>query len=49
MSIFIANLAFTSPESLELAKIGVLGGSLASAIVGVIVLRSVPIDDAAGD
>ena len=40
MSIFIASLAFTDYEVLGLAKIGVIVGSLLSAIVGILVLRS---------
>jgi NhaA family Na+:H+ antiporter len=40
MSIFIASLAFIEPEALQLAKIGIIVGSLASAIVGILVLRS---------
>jgi NhaA family Na+:H+ antiporter len=40
MSLFIANLAFTnSPELLEAAKIGILGGSLIAGVVGFILLR----------
>ena len=41
MSIFIAGLAFDTPENLEIAKVGILLGSLASGIMGVIVLLSV--------
>lgn len=40
MSLFIANLAFTSPELLDIAKVGILSGSLISGIVGFIILRS---------
>ncbi|MDX1578185.1 MAG: Na+/H+ antiporter NhaA [Gemmatimonadota bacterium] len=39
MSIFIANLAFTDDQVLETAKLGILVGSLASAVVGVLILR----------
>lgn len=40
MSLFISSLAFpTSPALVEEAKLGVLGGSLFSAIVGALVLR----------
>ena len=42
MSIFIASLAFVDPEVLDNAKIGIIIGSLASAIVGIIVLRMGP-------
>jgi NhaA family Na+:H+ antiporter len=34
MSIFIANLAFTQDQQLSAAKLGVLAGSLASAVLG---------------
>ncbi len=39
MSIFIASLAFVDPASLDLAKIGVVVGSLVSAVLGIVVLR----------
>jgi len=40
MAIFIASLAFTtSPEYLDSAKIGILIGSLISAIIGYSILR----------
>jgi len=42
MSIFIASLAFTDFVVLDNAKIGIIVGSLASAVVGIIVLRSGP-------
>ena len=42
MSIFIASLAFTDFAVLDNAKIGIIVGSLASAIAGIIVLRSGP-------
>jgi NhaA family Na+:H+ antiporter len=42
MSIFIASLAFTESDVLDLAKIGIIFGSLASAIAGIVVLRSGP-------
>ncbi|MFO7588119.1 MAG: Na+/H+ antiporter NhaA [Gemmatimonadota bacterium] len=48
MSIFIASLAFIDAAVLDMAKIGIIVGSLASAIVGIVVLRSVPAP-AAGD
>ncbi|MBK9097556.1 MAG: Na+/H+ antiporter NhaA [bacterium] len=40
MSLFIAGLAFSDPELLDLAKIGILTGSLLSGIVGFVFLRS---------
>lgn len=40
MSLFIGNLAFTGPEQIAAVKIGVLGGSILSAIIGVFILRS---------
>jgi NhaA family Na+:H+ antiporter len=40
MSLFIAGLAFGYPELLDLAKIGVLSGSLVSGIVGYIMLKA---------
>ena len=40
MSLFIANLAFTSPELLNISKVGILTGSLLSGIVGFIILKS---------
>ena len=39
MSLFIGNLAFTGPERLAEVKIGVLGGSVISGIVGYLLLR----------
>lgn len=42
MSLFIAGLAFTDPELLDLSKIGVLTGSLLSGLVGFIFLKSMP-------
>jgi NhaA family Na+:H+ antiporter len=42
MSIFIASLAFTDYAVLDNAKIGIIVGSLASAVAGIIVLRSGP-------
>ena len=47
MSLFIAQLGFpTSPELVDEAKLGVLLGSLASALLGYIVLRSAATDPA---
>ena len=40
MSLFIANLAFKFPELLDIAKVGILSGSLLSGIVGFIILKS---------
>ncbi|OBX23317.1 MULTISPECIES: Na+/H+ antiporter NhaA [Bizionia] len=43
MAIFIASLAFSShPEYIDSAKIGILVGSLISAIIGYIILRYAP-------
>ena len=39
MSLFIGNLAFVDPEQIAAVKFGVLGGSLVSAITGIVVLR----------
>jgi len=39
MSLFIANLAFASPELLDIAKVGILSGSLISGIVGFLILK----------
>jgi NhaA family Na+:H+ antiporter len=40
MSLFIANLAFTSPEHLDPAKIGILIGSFIAGVVGFFILRA---------
>ncbi|MDP2366049.1 MAG: Na+/H+ antiporter NhaA, partial [Ignavibacteria bacterium] len=40
MSLFIANLAFSSPELLNISKVGILCGSILSGIVGFIILKS---------
>ncbi len=40
MSLFIGALAFTDPAAVDATKIGVLTGSLASAIVGFVLLRA---------
>ena len=45
MSIFIASLAFLDEPTLELAKVGIILGSLASALVGVVLLRLGPAPD----
>ena len=46
MAIFIAGLAFsTSPEFISSAKIGILLGSLISAIIGYLILRFAPVKD----
>ncbi len=39
MAIFIANLAYTNPALVDSAKIGILIGSVISAIIGYIILR----------
>ncbi len=39
MSLFIGNLAFASPGQIEAVKLGVLSGSLISALGGVLILR----------
>lgn len=41
MSLFIANLAFTSPSLLSSAKIGILAGSFIACIIGYVVLKVV--------
>ena len=40
MSLFIASLAFTDPELMDLAKIGILSGSLLSGIAGFMFLKT---------
>ncbi|WP_341220329.1 Na+/H+ antiporter NhaA [Polaribacter atrinae] len=46
MAIFIAGLAFsTSPEFISSAKIGILLGSLISAVIGYLILRFGPVKD----
>ena len=40
MSLFIGALAFTDPAAVDATKLGVLTGSLASAIVGFALLRA---------
>ncbi|HUF67966.1 MAG TPA: Na+/H+ antiporter NhaA [Longimicrobiales bacterium] len=39
MSLFIANLAFPQPETLDVAKAGILVASLASGVLGYVLLR----------
>lgn len=39
MSIFIATLAFTDPELIDMAKLGILAGTILSAVVGYCLLR----------
>ncbi|NNK48905.1 MAG: sodium:proton antiporter, partial [Gemmatimonadetes bacterium] len=49
MSIFIASLAFADYDALSLAKIGIIVGSLLSAVAGIVVLRTgTPTDPATG-
>jgi NhaA family Na+:H+ antiporter len=38
MSIFISELAFADPAMNDLAKLGVLGGSLISGLAGLVIL-----------
>ena len=40
MSLFIGNLAFSSPEMINAVKVGVLSGSIVAAIAGVIILKA---------
>ena len=49
MSLFVAGLAFTSPEMADVSKVGVLAGSLISGLAGAAVLLSVPAPVAGGD
>ena len=43
MALFVANLAFISPEHLEMAKLSILVGSTLSALLGAVVLtRMIP-------
>ncbi|MDP2848913.1 MAG: Na+/H+ antiporter NhaA [Humidesulfovibrio sp.] len=42
MSIFVAGLAFPGPQQTDLAKLGILSGSLISALAGWAVLRGLP-------
>jgi NhaA family Na+:H+ antiporter len=50
MSLFIAALAFPGqPELVEAAKIGILAGSLLSALVGFLILRTAPAAETAED
>ena len=48
MSIFIASLAFTDADALDLAKIGIIVGSLLAAVAGIVVLRTAPSADDTG-
>lgn len=41
MAIFIAGLAFTNPTYIDSAKIGILIGSLVSAVIGFIILKAI--------
>ena len=40
MSLFIGNLAFANPDSIDAVKLGVLAGSLVAAIAGMVILRA---------
>ena len=42
MSLFIGNLAFADPVLIDETKMGVLAGSLLSALAGIVVLRFAP-------
>ncbi len=41
VALFIADLSFTSPEILDASKLGILGGSTAAAILGLLILTFV--------
>ena len=41
VSLFIAGLAYTDPSELEAAKIGILGGSVVAAVIGLAALMAV--------
>ena len=41
VSLFIAGLAYTDPSELEAAKIGILGGSIVAAVIGLVALTAV--------
>ncbi|MCO4762250.1 MAG: Na+/H+ antiporter NhaA [Myxococcales bacterium] len=41
MSLFVTGLAFSNPDHITPAKIGILGGSLVAAVVGLLILRKV--------
>ncbi len=45
MSLFIGGLAFTAPEQIAGVKMGVLSGSLVSALIGMFVLATAPRSD----
>lgn len=47
MSIFIATLAFTDPELIDMAKLGILAGTILSAVVGYCLLRKLTTPTAA--
>jgi NhaA family Na+:H+ antiporter len=42
MSLFIASLAFNRPESLAMAKVGILVASLIAGLAGFWLLRRIP-------
>jgi NhaA family Na+:H+ antiporter len=39
MSLFIANLAFEGTSLIDSAKVGILGGSLIAALLGMVILK----------
>ena len=41
MSLFITDLAFTDPTLTDLSKVGILVGSVISAIAGYVLLRGI--------
>jgi NhaA family Na+:H+ antiporter len=48
MSLFIGTLAFAGPEAAAPLRLGVLAGSILSAVLGFVVLRLAPADKSAG-
>jgi NhaA family Na+:H+ antiporter len=39
VALFVANLAFTSPALIEMAKLGIMVGSVLAAVLGYVTLR----------